>query len=799
MMNISFRPRWRKLLSDLWDNKARTLLVVISIAIGVFAVGMITGAYSIIASDLNTGYADANPANIEIFTDPFNKDFLSTIERLDGVKDVEGRRTIDVRLKTVQNQWDMLSLVAIPKDSESKINQLLPVKGALNPANREIVLERKTMEFYGYQIGQQVEIELSDGTIRSIPVVGSVLDRTIGYGAFTGERKGYITTDTIDWLGQPIYYNQLLVTVSDHSDDKAYIEQVSNRIKDHLEKGGRQVYRVQFAETHKHPLDSIVKALLGVLLTLGILVVFLSGSLIANTLTALLSQHLGQIGVMKLIGARSRQINTLYLMLIFSFSLIALVIAIPFGNWAALAISQLIANLLNVVLKNHSVIPLAIISQVIIAVGVPLLAGIFPVRRGSRITVQKAFAGTGVETGSARHNYLDRVLEKIRGISRPSIISLRNTFRRKERLALTLFNLTLGGAIFISVFNVQVSLNNKIEETTRYFLADLNVNFEQSYRIQEVRSIAMTIPGVVAVEGWAGANGEILRADDSVAENVSILGPPANTNLISPIMLKGRWLLPDDENALAVNEAFWKTFPELKPGDTLRIKIDGHSKDWTVVGIFQYTGMSRNFAYANYEYLSRILKGAGEASTYRMVTTDHSAAFQESIRNQVDQLFRDHGFKVSSVQAGSTLVSNIINYINILVIFLLIMALLIAVVGSISLAGTLSMNVMERTREIGVMRAIGAHDRIIFRLVIVEGLVISGISFLFGSILSLPITSLLSNIISKAMFNSPAKFALSFQGFAIWIVVAVLFSVLASLIPARNASKMTIREVLTYE
>ena len=55
-----FRPRWRKVLHDLWDSKLRTVLVVLSISVGVFAVGMIAGAYEIISNDLPITYAAAH-------------------------------------------------------------------------------------------------------------------------------------------------------------------------------------------------------------------------------------------------------------------------------------------------------------------------------------------------------------------------------------------------------------------------------------------------------------------------------------------------------------------------------------------------------------------------------------------------------------------------------------------------------------------------------------------------------------------------------------------------------------------
>jgi putative ABC transport system permease protein len=134
-----------------------------------------------------------------------------------------------------------------------------------------------------------------------------------------------------------------------------------------------------------------------------------------------------------------------------------------------------------------------------------------------------------------------------------------------------------------------------------------------------------------------------------------------------------------------------------------------------------------------------------------------------------------------------------------LVSFLLIMALLTASVGSMGLAGTMGMNVLERTREIGIMRSIGAVDREIMRTVIVEGVVIGGISWVLGAIISFPITYGLSVIVSLAIFNSMVNVHFTWLGFAIWLAVVLVLSALASILPARSAASLTIREVLAYE
>jgi putative ABC transport system permease protein len=793
------RPRWRKVLADLWDNKARTLLVVASIAVGVFAIGVIAGTFSIISQDLDSSYTAINPANITLVTAPFDPDFVDVIRRMDGVAWAEGRREAALQLKIGPDAWDTLALVAIPKYEEMQIYQHLPEQGIPVPADREVVLEHKTLANLDAAVGDTLEIELPDGTIRQLPIVGAVRDQSDVYGSILGDPMGYITFDTLEWLHQPMSLNRLYVTVAESPNDEAHIRQVATEISDRIEKSGRQVYQTHVAPQNEHPLASIIEALLTVLIILGVLVVFLSGSLIANTMSALLSQHLRQIGVMKLVGARRSQVTAMYLVLIAAFGLIALAGAIPLGSWGAYTLSRFVANIINFVLQDFRVVPLAVAFQIAVALIVPPAAGMLPVLKGSRIPVQKAISSTGLASQQSKKGWIDRQLERVRTRSRPLLISIRNTFRRKGRLALTLFTLTLGGAVFIAVFSSQVALNLKMEQVTRYFGADVNLDFARSYRIEEIEREAMRVEGVQRVEVWISTAGERLHVDGSPPDSLAIIAPPADSDLVKPTLLRGRWLLPGDENAIAVNEAFWDDDPDLQVGDRLRLKIAGREDDWTVVGVFQYTGMGDLVAYANYDYLARELKEGQRASVYRLVTSEHSLRFQEQVSAQLNAHFRDLGFQVSKVEAGRAFNTSITEVLGILTAVLLVMALLTALVGSIGLTGTMSMNVLERTREIGIMRAIGAHNQIVSKLVIVEGLIIGLISYALGAVLSFPITFLLSNVISLAIFHSPATFAFAGPGFAIWFVVVLLLSVIASILPARSASRLTIREVLAYE
>ena len=127
------------------------------------------------------------------------------------------------------------------------------------------------------------------------------------------------------------------------------------------------------------------------------------------------------------------------------------------------------------------------------------------------------------------------------------------------------------------------------------------------------------------------------------------------------------------------------------------------------------------------------------------------------------------------------------------------MALLVAVVGGLGLSGTMSINVMERTREIGVMRAVGANDRAILRIVLVEGVIIGLISWVLAIVVAYPIGLGLSNIVGTLFLESEMTYIYSIPGAIGWLGAVLLIALLAGTIPARGASRLSVRETLAYE
>jgi putative ABC transport system permease protein len=388
-------------------------------------------------------------------------------------------------------------------------------------------------------------------------------------------------------------------------------------------------------------------------------------------------------------------------------------------------------------------------------------------------------------------------------LPRPLMLSIRNTFRRKGRLALTLGTLLLASAIFISVFTVRDSLNNTLSDSLKFWNYDIEVNLKSQHSEDRVINEMLQVPGVVKAEAWSTDGARRVREDKSESRGISVIAPPADTDLLQPVMLQGRWLQSDDVNAIVVNSEVLADEPDIKIGDTLTLKFGTRKFPFTVVGVAQstLTGQVRNprTIYINREGYRRVLTTGRQVRNVVVVTEQHDGAFQSDVSRAIEEHFRSANMPVDTTETLTERQEQITFQFNLLITFLIIMAALLAVVGGLGLTGTMSINVLERTREIGVMRAIGASDGAVRGIVIIEGMFIGALSWLAGVLLALPISKLLSDAVGMAFLRRTLNFEFSLMGVALWLFIVVTVAGLASFFPAWRASRLTVREVLAYE
>jgi len=798
------RSRWHKVLNDLWGNKIRTLLIVLSIAVGLFAVGTIVGAQAILSTGMAESFAAINPSSGTVRTaELFDDDFVQTVRGMKNVADADARHAMDVRIKIGPEEWTNLRVFALEDYNDIRVNKIFPESGAWPPPEQEILIERAALPLLNAEVGDTVLIELPNEKQKFIRIAGLAHDPAQMPAQIDGSPYGYISFDTLKWFGEEPGLNELYV-VADNADDAEFAQQVVNEVKKRAERNGMTIPIMTTAEPGQLPLDDVLQAVLYLMGALGLLSLFLSMFLIVNTISALLTQQQRQIGVMKALGARSGQIMGMYLGMVLIYGIIALIVAIPLSLVGARGLSQVMAVYFNFDLSSLNVPPMAIVAQIIIGLLVPVLASLPPFLTGLRISPVQAMSTYTLGKGRFGTGLLDRLLSGANlwftryVLLRPMLLSLRNIFRSKVRLMLTLITLTLAGSTFIGVFSINTALDRTLDDYMQAYSFDTAVVFNRSYRIERIRQEAQTVPGVSDAEVYFQQMTRRVRPDGSESNTIFILGFDAGSEMIGgPKILQGRWLLPEDENAVVVDGILLQQEPDLELGDEIILVIEGRERPFKIVGVT--LGMIFPIMYVNYPYISRTLDDVGMTSAIVVNMDRHDPAFVSRTMTALENHLEQHGIQINTIYAMTTELDEGKAVFAAIIALLLMMAMLLAVVGGLGLMGTMSINVLERTREIGVLRAIGAPNKGVSRVFIREGIAIGFISWIFGAILAYPLGKGLSDTVGVGVVGMPLNFAYSFTGLWMWLILVIALSAMASFIPARNAARLTVREVLAYE
>jgi putative ABC transport system permease protein len=800
------RPRWYKVIHDLFGNKTRTLLIVLSMAVGLFAIGIILSARTILSDGLAGSFAAIHPSSGTVRTvELFDENFIQSVRSMKEVQEADARRNIAARVEVAPGEWKNISLFVIADYDDIQVNKVSPQSGAWPPPQREILIERAALQVIDAHEGDTIRIKLPNDTQREMRVAGVAYDPAQLPAQIDGTPYGYITFDTVEWLGEPYGFNELYV-VATHPENKDWAQYVVNLVKDKAEKSGYTIPLSMTAEPGQLPMDDILQGILLLMGSLGILSLFLSVFLVVNTVSALLAQQKRQIAVMKAIGGGSIQILGMYLIMVISYGILALIVAIPLGIFGAQALSEMLAGMFNFNLPAMQIPMQTILVQVVIGVVLPVLASLWPFLASLRLSAAEAMNSYTLGKGRFGKNWIDQMLSGpnlwfTRKLSiRPVLLSVRNTFRSKGRLALTLITLTLASATFVSVFNVRSSLDSTVDDMMKLYNFDIMLTLDRPYRAKKVEMEALKVPGVTQTDIWLQLPVRRVRPDGSESSMMYMFAPHVDESALinPPAVVDGRWLTTEDDNAVLVPTTLVQEEPDLGLGKEIILKIYGREEHFKIVGTFVGVPFAP-VIYANYDYLSRIANRVGQADTLLVRTQGHDPASVEAQSKALETYFEKIGLRVSMVTTLANERAEAAVSFDAVVALLLVMAILLALVGGLGLMGTMSINVLERTREIGVLRAIGAPNRGVAQVFIVEGITIGLLSWVLGSLLAIPVTHGLNQAVGGAIMGAPLTFAYSLPGLWIWLVVVFLLSALASFIPARNASRLTVREVLAYE
>ncbi len=230
------RARWYKVVNDLFGNKTRTLLIVLSMSVGLFALGIILSARTILSEGLAESFAAINPSSGTVRTaELFDEDFIQSVRSMKDVQEVDARRSISARVQAASGEWKNITIFVVADYDDIRVNKVASQSGAWPPPEREILIERAALSVIDAQIGDVLLVRFPNDVERRVRIAGSAYDPAQLPAQLDGTPYGYITFDTLKWFGEPYGFNELHV-IATHPEDKDWAQQVVNRVKDKAEK-----------------------------------------------------------------------------------------------------------------------------------------------------------------------------------------------------------------------------------------------------------------------------------------------------------------------------------------------------------------------------------------------------------------------------------------------------------------------------------------------------------------------------------------------------------------------------------
>lgn len=797
-------PRWQKVRRDLWLARGRLALMIGAVAISLVAFGTGLGGYAVMTRELTRAYLATRPASATLETERLDASVVAAVRERPDVAAVEARATLTARAR-VRDEWRPLRLFVIADFEHMELATLARLDGAWPPPQGTLLLDHLAFSVLETRVGEPLVVRTPAGAPTELRVSGTVWDSSLAPAVMERTGWGYITPDTLRLLTGSDELDELKLVVRDGAMDPAAIEATARGVAAEIAALGHAVREIQIPPPGKHPHQGQLVALMTMLNVFALIALALSGVLVANTVAAMMTRQVQEIGVMKVLGAGRAQIAVLYGAMFLVVGLLAVLLAVPVATLSANALIEMAAHNLNMRIADPSIPFWVYATESAAGLLVPLLAAAVPVLRASRATVRQALdhADTAPRAGERR---LVAALTRALGLGPTLRLGVRNAFRNRARLALSLALLAAGGAMFLTAANTRDAWALRLGEVSTSRRYDATLRFAHPVDSATSRSVVRSVRGVAAVEplrlasgSWAhGGDIEVVQTyPDGGHGAFQVIGIDPEAGLTAFPLLSGRWLRADDEAAVVLNHAAIAERPELRVGERVMLFVAGRRVERRLVGTVRDIGSPRT-AYLTASDFAKLSGRADETEMLALQTVAQRPEERARIIGLVERAIEQAGFGLALSVPIVVLENAVREHLAVLLGAIFALAGMMSLVAALGLAAAMGMSVTERTRELAVMRAVGATPRAILLVLLTEGLLVGLLSAAFAVALAVPLSAAVGGLIGRVAFRAALPLVMSPAAVAVGFAAALLLSGVATLVPALRAMRMSLHRALSF-
>lgn len=795
-----FSALFRKAYRDVTKRRVRSFLTLLGIVIGVGGVVAIVSTGENLAQAQQAAYANASQNDISYWVWNAPASLTRAAAELDNVREAELRVDYFTRCRPARagesNARDV-NLHGIADFENQRVDQVLLREGRF-PMQGEAVIEASALSVLPLKLGDEITCRGSGGEPdRTFKLVGTVQTPNYPSASLLDYATVYApSSDVIRLLGAS-GSNGLLLKVN----DLAQARDTARDISQLLDRRGIQHGTLTLRDPQNFLGKRELDALLAVLTIFSIVGLITSGFLVANTLAAIVNEQVSEIGTLKALGGTRGQVMLVFLLSALVYGIVGTAFGLVAGALASWQLMLYIGSLLNLTV-NFVVAPLGVALGIAVGIGVTLLAGAIPAFGATRIPVKRALESYGI-TPTYGAGRLDRIVQRLVALPPLAAMSVRNLARRKSRALVTMLVIGVAVATSLAAQAVSVTVDTAIDDLFRTYRADAWLWFGE-YVSDNMRAALLTVPDVKQAEVWSLQNVWVTKSDDTGKQGAAraararLWGIPADSTLYAPQLVEGRWLRAGESDSAVISTDLTESLG-IRVGDEIAFDAGGATRKFRVTGIAIDNSVFLGSQVAGKVFVPEtvVAKMQGREGWATFFAVGLARHLPDEVDAQLDAISQ----KFKRYQMGSDSAAREVKgakeQTRILTIALAAMSLLIGFIGALGVVNTITLNVLERRREIGVLRSIGASDANVIQTFLTEGLAFGIGGWLIGLALGYLLGWFISRVMESVLFH--LNYVFTFQMVLVSLLFSLVLTTAASLIPALAAARMRVKDVLRYE
>ncbi len=798
-----------KIFTDLSAHPTRTWLAIVSMAMGLFTVLSLVGMMDLQLQHMDATHQQSRPAVIQfILRGEMAAAGINTLAAMPDIAGIDSFSQTTVRYRlNAQSAWQTAIVILRPDYLQQKYDRLTLGAGDW-PTAETIALEQLSAKHLQHGIGDSIELDTQQGA-RRLTVSGIIRHPFVKPPGFGGPIHFFISAEQAPLFGlKPDSFRQLLIQTTT-PDNNVHNRDIATNLRLKLAELGIPVATTLMQDPKQHWGRPFFQGLHWVLHSMAWSALALSAILIYNTVNTTLNEHAYQIGIMKALGAKRRVLMAIYIGETLVIAVIALCLAIPTGLATAYYSSAWLLALFNSAVTQFDYSERALLLTLAGGLIVPIASALLPIYRSVAMPVRLALASYGLGADYAMPSApskLERFISQ--QLPTPYALVLIPLLHKKAKCLSAQAVLILTGVMFIVIMSLADSLKLTLanELARSHYTVRLSFHRDQSQSV--IQTLANAEPETQGVEFWQRQTVELSFQQQPVIQTGSLgaqlIGLPVMTPAYQPLITEGRWFNADDDfKPHLVLSADTAALNHINIGDAIQLTPAGHATGtWQVIGLYRsFTGTSFSIEPIYAPITALAPNNSPALAAYALITANtQTLADEQDYAERLKQACYQQGIPVDIYASNSLLAQrqHSENQFRPSLAMLLGLASMIASVGAIGLTGYMSSQVLQKTREIGVLRAIGADASQISRLFILEGLAHGILAWLISSAIAYAIAEPCADKLGTIMLNMKLDFAFSWYSVALWLALSLLLALFATLIPAKQAAKLTIKECLAY-